>query len=894
MTGMQTTTGSEAKTETRAEAEAEAEAQSNSACKAGHHTPTTRAVLQATQAAWSSKTVRRAAPALSSVVQQRTLAPQVLRIQNAISKHDETQLLIHLHQASEFLLTFTETFAEVVPEGGFDTFCGLDEILTGLVSEQFSNPDVLVTAGQCIKTILQNSPSSAKRMIKQGLLSSLVAFLINIEFIDLAEVSLDCLAKTALLHPRRCIKADVARALLVHLDFFRRDYQLTSLRAVLCMCQATHDRDFEKLIFPILSPLQAIIVDSFSDPEVTLHAVQILIALADRLEAEAFRSVLVTPAIVAVLKNISQNPTHPGLCTCAFDLLARTATLAKTMFCIEQLVEIAAGRLKFLSKDSAKTTESSEKLIEDTLASTMAVFLPPEAIQNPIMQASRVLGFFSVHQTFSTSENWLSPENRLHLLTAVESIISGLACSSSMKATCIIALYFCLSQNPLEALPAPLLAHLAQDICEVMSGRNVSLSVLALLTLAKLIVEVPPIRLSSLQYLKSTPALDQVSLSNSSLPNKIKDFVCSVMTDFCPDSKIDDSLKVAELCCQLETSMRKMILDDDSGLQELVDPHEKLLASAQDLLSQAKADPTLIPALHDTIDEIQRLVNQRDHQFSILLMESGGSNNHPLEALAPVCKPVRVLIHAENVSLSPPGKYFCVDAFASPSEVLDMCLKGPDVPGDRAIDLSLDHHTPASRPCQKGHPEFCTVKIGQNTLCARSSASLISIALQVAKASSQFFPAIESFFDNVVEINISPNPKEPEIASIETLESPFLEGLQECLEVLEDYALCVSKVGETRKHLINPRLTGKLSRQLRQVLLVVTNFIPACWDWIIHRASYLFDFQTKIDYIVAKHFGVVRYLEVASRWHNSLYSVFRGSRANTKRIQANRLSASQG
>jgi E3 ubiquitin-protein ligase TRIP12 len=98
------------------------------------------------------------------------------------------------------------------------------------------NPDMMLLAARCLTFMADVLPASCSTIVRHGAVPALCSRLLNIEYIDLAEQSLQALEKLAVEHPRALLQAGGLMAVLTYLDFFPSSVQRTAVTTAANMC----------------------------------------------------------------------------------------------------------------------------------------------------------------------------------------------------------------------------------------------------------------------------------------------------------------------------------------------------------------------------------------------------------------------------------------------------------------------------------------------------------------------------------------------------------------------------------------------------------------------------------------------------------------------------------
>nr|AMP82924.1 E3 ubiquitin-protein ligase UPL3 [Catalpa bungei] len=129
-------------------------------------------------------------------------------------------------------------------------------VLVGLLNHE-SNPDIMLFAARALTHLVDVLPSSCAAVVHYGAVSCFVARLLTIEYMDLAEQSLQALKKISQEHPTACLRAGALMAVLSYLDFFSTGVQRVALATAANMCKKlpSDAADFVMEAVPLLTNL---------------------------------------------------------------------------------------------------------------------------------------------------------------------------------------------------------------------------------------------------------------------------------------------------------------------------------------------------------------------------------------------------------------------------------------------------------------------------------------------------------------------------------------------------------------------------------------------------------------------------------------------------------------
>ncbi|KAI3922610.1 hypothetical protein MKX01_006299 [Papaver californicum] len=150
-------------------------------------------------------------------------------------------------------------------------------ILVGLLNHE-SNADIMLLAARALTHLCDVLPSSCAAVVHYGAVSCFCARLLTIEYMDLAEQSLQALKKISQEHPTACLRAGALMAVLSYLDFFSTGVQRVALSTAANMCKKlpSDASDFVMEAVPLLTNLL-----QYHDSKVLEHASVCLTRIAE-------------------------------------------------------------------------------------------------------------------------------------------------------------------------------------------------------------------------------------------------------------------------------------------------------------------------------------------------------------------------------------------------------------------------------------------------------------------------------------------------------------------------------------------------------------------------------------------------------------------------------------
>ncbi|KQJ92735.1 E3 ubiquitin-protein ligase UPL3 [Brachypodium distachyon] len=174
--------------------------------------------------------------AAAAAASSSTTSAQLKRILAGLqAEGDESRQLSSLMQLCEMLSIGTEDSLAAFP---VDAFVPL---LVGLLGREEAaggaSPDVMLLAARALANLVDVLPSACSSVVHYGAIPCFCARLLTIEYMDLAEQSLQALRKISLEHPTACLRAGALMAVLSYLDFFSTGVQRVALSTAANICR---------------------------------------------------------------------------------------------------------------------------------------------------------------------------------------------------------------------------------------------------------------------------------------------------------------------------------------------------------------------------------------------------------------------------------------------------------------------------------------------------------------------------------------------------------------------------------------------------------------------------------------------------------------------------------
>ncbi|KAF6170779.1 hypothetical protein GIB67_015731 [Kingdonia uniflora] len=292
-------------------------------------------------------------------------------------------------------------------------------VLVGLLNHE-SNPDIMLLAARALTHLCDVLPSSCAAVVHYGAVSCFCARLLTIEYMDLAEQSLQALKKISQEHPTACLRAGALMAVLSYLDFFSTGVQRVALSTAANMCKKlpSDAADFVMEAVPLLTNLL-----QYHDSKVLEHASVCLTRIADafasspeKLDELCNHGLVAQAASLISISNSGggqaslSTPTYTGLirllstCASGSPLGAKTLLLLGISGILKDILS-GSGIGANISVSPALTKPSEQIFEIVNLADELLPPLPHGTISLPISSNFLVKGSIGKKSTASSSAN---------------------------------------------------------------------------------------------------------------------------------------------------------------------------------------------------------------------------------------------------------------------------------------------------------------------------------------------------------------------------------------------------------------------------------------------------------------------------------------------------------
>ncbi|XP_061372413.1 E3 ubiquitin-protein ligase UPL3-like [Gastrolobium bilobum] len=311
-------------------------------------------------------------------------------------------------------------------------------VLVGLLNHE-NNPDIMLLAARALTHLCDVLPSSCAAVVHYGAVSMFCARLLTIEYMDLAEQSLQALKKISQEHPTACLRAGALMAVLSYLDFFSTGVQRVALSTAANMCKKlpSDAADFVMEAVPLLTNLL-----QYHDSKVLEHASVCLTRIAeafasspDKLD-ELCNHGLVTQAASLISTNSSgggqaslSTPTYTGLIRLLSTCASGSPLGAKTLLLLgisRILKDILSGSgISFNASVSPALSRPAEQIFEIVnLANELLPPLPQGTISLPVSSNLFVKGSVVKKSPASSSGIQEDTNGNVHEMSAREKLLN--------------------------------------------------------------------------------------------------------------------------------------------------------------------------------------------------------------------------------------------------------------------------------------------------------------------------------------------------------------------------------------------------------------------------------------------------------------------------------------
>ncbi|XP_076950087.1 E3 ubiquitin-protein ligase UPL4-like [Bidens hawaiensis] len=154
----------------------------------------------------------------------------------------------------------------------------LSPVLIKLAGHE-TNPEIMLLSIRALTYLCDSHPRSSGFIIRYNGIPILCQRLLSIEYVDVAEQSLQALEKISREQPLACLQAGAIMAVLTYIDFFSTSIQRVALSTVVNICEKLPSEGFSPFmdVVPILCQLL-----QYEDNQLVEHVATCLIKIAER------------------------------------------------------------------------------------------------------------------------------------------------------------------------------------------------------------------------------------------------------------------------------------------------------------------------------------------------------------------------------------------------------------------------------------------------------------------------------------------------------------------------------------------------------------------------------------------------------------------------------------
>jgi E3 ubiquitin-protein ligase TRIP12 len=232
------------------------------------------------------------------------------------------------------------------------------------------NPDMMLFAARALTFMADVLPSSCGAIVRHGAVPALCARLLTIEYIDLAEQSLQALEKLSHEHPSSLLAAGGLTAVLQYLDFFPSGVQRVAVATAANMCAglSPEHADSVRDAIPLLTNLL-----QYQDTKVVDNACSALMQVAEAFSSSA-----------ELLEQLQQH----GLVDQARQLITISAngSMASPLS-----ISTYYGLVKLLATCAKGSAAIAERLLNSGITDTLRLLLANSAMLSSASASTSVL-----------------------------------------------------------------------------------------------------------------------------------------------------------------------------------------------------------------------------------------------------------------------------------------------------------------------------------------------------------------------------------------------------------------------------------------------------------------------------------------------------------------------
>eukprot|EP01130_Rhizamoeba_saxonica_P018734 TRINITY_DN9483_c0_g1_i1.p1 TRINITY_DN9483_c0_g1~~TRINITY_DN9483_c0_g1_i1.p1 ORF type:complete len:1458 (-),score=344.31 TRINITY_DN9483_c0_g1_i1:125-4306(-) len=263
---------------------------------------------------------------------------------------DDGAILSSLFELNEILSLGTEETLGNFPMDAFsETFCNL-------VNIEY-NYDIPLLAARCVSHMLEVLPNSHESIFRSGLAPVLISKLMNISYIDLAEICLTCLRKLSAFQPHTINSSGGFVACLEFFNFFTIPMQKDAIVLASNICTSLTKDELKNSVSQ-LTVLKNLMIHG-NDPMIQEKAILTFLRITDKYSSDkSIISLLIGIGITSSIMQIISigsvdnriTPESMSLCIRIMECLCKFSVEAINSLINEGIIQVLEGKLMEISE----------------------------------------------------------------------------------------------------------------------------------------------------------------------------------------------------------------------------------------------------------------------------------------------------------------------------------------------------------------------------------------------------------------------------------------------------------------------------------------------------------------------------------------------------------------
>lgn len=220
--------------------------------------------------------LRHLGPGFEFYAPQMSVGGSASRVRSLITmmkSDDINDQMTGISELCEFVSASTEESMIMFPT---------DQIVPVLLELLDSSPEIMLLSCRALTLLLDVLPSSARQISSQGGIETLCGKLVCIEYIDVAEQSIQALDKISHIYAETLLERGAINAILSFVDFFQVGVQRIAVNTAAKICAALHNINANEEIFSSVDsavlPLKQLVFSS--DNQICLSACEALVSIS--------------------------------------------------------------------------------------------------------------------------------------------------------------------------------------------------------------------------------------------------------------------------------------------------------------------------------------------------------------------------------------------------------------------------------------------------------------------------------------------------------------------------------------------------------------------------------------------------------------------------------------